>query len=291
MKALEEVAKFFIAMQMYLKPENWVITFTKGCLSSAADFLNNNSFIETTYDALVPVGIGIALIVLICKMIDSTITKEITFDDWVRAIVLFCVHVLLLKNGYDILYSFVKAGETISLGFSDAIQVAEMTASSVDINIVASFWDILMSLLFFFFFLPFIIIFSVAIYLVMLVRTAEIGVYTCLAPIGLYDMTTDIANSNALRFLKRYAALAIQGIVIVAVVYLGEQMAFPSFNNLGGLELFISSPESQDLAAALVEDASSVTMGVSVGNWCMGFLITSFIFKSKQIAKDIMGVD
>jgi len=262
MKALIALTEFLDAISNSFQADKWIIAMFKSDFMSMTDFLNNNRFIEEMYNALISVGIGLLLIYGLNRIIEKSIIQEIVPEDIVRELIKFCILAMFIKNGYQILYTFVNLGNELTENFIVGT-VSVGTASSTDL--IDAFFNLLASILTFLPNLVFLILCSIPIKLVLLSRTVEIAIYTALAPLALSDIQGNILDSRAFRFLQEYAALALQGVIMVAVICIAERLNINTGN-------------------------STFDIFFSLDDLCYAVLIFMLLFKSKKIAKEIIGI-
>ena len=85
---------------------------------------------------------------------------------------------------------------------------------------------------------PFIVSFliKIAIYFICYGRTIEMGVRSAFAPIGCADLTTGGANSNGIRYLKSLFAVALQGAVMVGIIFISSNVISSELSSNGILK-------------------------------------------------------
>ena len=103
-------------------------------------------------------------------------------------------------------------------------------------------------------------------------RIFQIIIYGSLAPIGCAPIVQEGFSGHGMRYLKRYAAVCMQGAIIALILVIGEQVKISVMEGLSFDESF-----SGCLAATMTGIVVTVAEVVS-------------ITQSKQIANDVLNV-
>lgn len=270
MNVLNSLAKLLLVMSESFKVENWILMLMHNDFVNLGAILTENTFIQKIYEGLIPIGIGLAFIYMLCDLIEIATYRELTLESIVRGIIQVCIIALFIQHGYSILSTFVNFGSVIADEFIKAVPVAELNAvDDADLDVVKSLINLLVALGRLLPNLGFVIVCSIPIKFVMLVRSAEIMVYTAIAPIALSDIHRNFTSSQAFKFLKEYMALCLQGLIIAAILFIGTKFNFSTAISTEGFNTSSFGMEGADLIYA--------------------FIIITLIFKSKKIAKDLLG--
>ena len=259
-----------IKMMLNVIFSSWLNTILKALTAHTAVI---SDICDKTKGVMIPIASVFVCIYFMIEVIDKLTSERFNAEVFIKMLMKLVFSVIIVSNASAWAIKIMNFGTDFALAV-----VGEFKAETV-IKLKESFFDsggignifnqlgLIVSLL-----LPFIAAFiiKIAVYFICYGRTIEMGVRSAFAPIGCADLMTGGANSNGVRYLKSLFAVALQGAVMIGVVFVSS--------NIIGSEL------------------SAMKFG-------SGFLILPFLMKyfgivsamvgllgaSKSIAKEIIG--
>ena len=259
-----------IKMMLNVIFSGWLNTILKALTAHTAAI---SDICDKTKGVMIPIASVFVCIYFMIEVIDKLTSERFNAEVFIKMLMKLVFSVIIVSNASAWAIKIMNFGTDFALAV-----VGEFKAETV-IKLKESFFDsggignifnqlgLIVSLL-----LPFIAAFiiKIAVYFICYGRTIEMGVRSAFAPIGCADLMTGGANSNGVRYLKSLFAVALQGAVMIGVVFVSS--------NIIGSEL------------------SAMKFG-------SGFLILPFLMKyfgivsamvgllgaSKSIAKEIIG--
>lgn len=132
--------------------------------------------------------------------------------------------------------------------------------------------------------IPFIVILGINVFClsIFITRGIQLAVYTVFMPIAIVDMYHNgMMSSNAMRYIKKFAAIGLQGIVLYMCLILAQ--AF-----LGTMGVAIYSNNSVTGATGVIAAGGNGLLFLIVAV-ATAFTSLSLALKSQQIANDIIG--
>ena len=283
-------------------------------IKQTADLLTKESdYFQAIFDLFVAIGIGLAIMYFIIELMNIASTTELTMEKVVKSFIKLCIAVFLVKIGYEVLIQIANIGSTLS----EAIELTpEVEESNIDFAIT-SIWNFLIV---FFGLIPmaltYIIVFICS-KIILYSRLVEISVNLCLSPIALADIPTGGLRSNGVTFLRKFLGLSLQSVVIVLIMAVFYELSSTVGLSAGLgsiLEGVATGAGGATLAATLnggIQTVYTFFIGLFGGGTAVSFLVgayficaifltvvyiteavimLSFMFKSKQIAMDIVGM-
>ena len=277
-------------------------------VNATADILENiSNYVEGLFQAFVMLGCALAIVYFVIDLMNTAATTELTVDKVVKGFLKLVVAFLLVKNGYVFLIQAANLGDLMA----QAIVIEEVSSSNGILDaIYTTIWNTFILLACF---LPGIII-SALVFLsskiVLYSRLVEVGINIILSPLALADLPTGGIKSHAITFIKKFLALSLQSLIIVLILAIFSEIGATSTSmtqgltslcraleidpgefiatlGAGGLVAFVSGFATGTVAAAPLLLAGAYT---AITYAAQGFIMISFLFKSKQLANDIMGV-
>lgn len=245
------------------------------------------------------VSIGYALLVLyfIIDIYESISSSNFTTEGLVRSFTRFLFGYLVLSNGLWIMTSimslgssfvglFIKGGGGTIMGDSSTDIDAVMTV--IKTYITDSKATVQMGV-FLKCMIPWLLtwITKIAIIFVILERMIELSLRIVVSPIALGGAFFGGSGDVALRYIKKLAACAIQGLCVVAISWAGSQitanLASDSTTVLGGFQKSVIKAESY-----VAQNAQSAG-----GSWVngLGNTIMSFLFNVSKVIQGKSGTE
>ena len=245
--------------------------------------LTNNYFlIDTTapywqtftnvYDTFSTLGVLLALLWVVLDMLEKAQFDSLTPEVMIRFFIKFIIAMMLIQNAATIMTELINGGNYL---FQKVVGAIHGAAGALDPTLKQAAEDIakqsflkcigtLIELL-----LPFVftIVAVVLMYVLLFGRILELGVRFMFTPIGIADIFTHGIQSPGMRYIKKFCAVALQGVVMIAILLAGSKLASTVAtdpNAIVGLDVF-----------------TQVIILISM----LGAMM-----KSQQISNDILGV-
>ena len=176
---------------------------------------------------MIPIASVFVCIYFMIEVIDKLTSERFNAEVFIKMLMKLVFSVIIVSNASTWAIKIMNFGTDFALAV-----VGEFKAETV-IKLKESFFDsggignifnqlgLIVSLL-----LPFIAAFiiKIAVYFICYGRTIEMGVRSAFAPIGCADLMTGGANSNGVRYLKSLFAVALQGAVMIGVVFVSSNI-------------------------------------------------------------------
>ena len=279
MNVFQELNRLLSSLGTMFNMSKWVMVLTKNQLVAVDKFITSNNWIKTGYEALIPISIGLMLMYCMVSLLEKTVVQEITMDDFVRFLIKFFMGSMLIKYGYSLLIGMLQLCEkmtTLVTIEADYTDVGARTVAKLGlIEIIVKLLELPGTMVG-------IIFMSVAVIFVMITRQVEIAVYTVMAPLALSDcMSARFFETKAFRFLKVYLSFALQSVIIVLVLYVAS-----NFNSHLATSISLGI---QTLGILKYLPKTGWFMFLN-SNSLYALLIISLIFKSKSMARSLLGV-
>ena len=248
----------------------------KGLLSEAVtndlatSFLKSGGGIQTVATStLIPIGITLCLFYFLLEMIEEATRDNFTVEHIVRGLIKLCLGVMLIENllpsgsGSNatdgILLGIANFASALVENLSDVSWSDTITTDFSGLSIFSLIGNILALIN-----QPVgaYLLMYIAVWFVSITRNITIAVMAVYAPIAMADIFHRGLDSNGVQFVKRYAAVCLQ-IFIIGAIAVGISTLFtdPNYVSLTGVKTIL-----------------------------IGFACASLIFKSKNMAYEMMGV-
>ncbi len=234
------------------------------------------SYGRSTFQALEMIGIMLMAMYFIVYTLDMIQAESFTAEQFFKKLIIFAIALFIMMNGTTLFEGIIRVFDTMLIE-SDFANTAAATGSSAMAkahseisqinNVMGLVWklleDGLTSLI------P-ILAQAVAIIIVIFVsitRVIEIIVRYAFAPIALAPIAGEGLRSSSIRYLKKFAACCLHGVVIIFILAL-----------TGSLHSLLNSVLS-----------SRVFKGF-LGNIIIPIMVIAGVFKAGKLSDDIMGV-
>lgn len=221
------------------------------------------STMQGVYDQLMPVGLALIVLYFLLELIDKTTRDNFSLEHFFRLMLKLLVAKFLMENGWTILNSFIRIGNSIfglmsveSVGITATLKeyVEEIQDASNLTNLAMIFqWAI-----------PWVFAFVSRLISKVICwgRTIEIGVRSVCAPIAMADIFQDGFHGGGFRYLRKFFAVCLQAFVIMLVIQISG------------------------VIQGIVIGDGGVTM---INSLVVGLTTCALVIKSQQIANDLVG--
>jgi len=213
-----------IKMMLNVIFSGWLNTILKALTAHTAVI---SDICDKTKGVMIPIASVFVCIYFMIEVIDKSTSERFNAEVFIKMLMKLVFSVIIVSNASAWAIKIMNFGTDFALAV-----VGEFKAETV-IKLKESFFDsggignifnqlgLIVSLL-----LPFIAAFiiKIAVYFICYGRTIEMGVRSAFAPIGCADLMTGGANSNGVRYLKSLFAVALQGAVMIGVVFVSSNI-------------------------------------------------------------------
>lgn len=202
------------------------------------------------YDAIEVVGVSFATIYFLLALIDKVQTDQFNIEHFFKALLKWTVTIIIISNGVYFLQLLMFMCDKLydELADSDAIKTA-LGSSSVSGGAVCELYEALKGTASHFangvfaaigylfeLIIPYICVFISKILIMVnsYGRAIEFFVRVAFAPIGMAGLASGENNSQTLKYIKKLAAVGIQGALILVVVLCYTTLLYTIQNNATG---------------------------------------------------------
>lgn len=238
--------------------------------------------VKNIYDVFMVVGVMLVVIYFLTSMMDRATREGTSHEMFFKSLSELLIALLLITYGYELMTNFISLGtafiKDIQTGMKNSTSSSESVADLIwqqtkeeadSIKLPGFFmWAYWAAKYMGTFMIPDLAtrIGGLFVLIAALSRAVEIVVYSFFFPVAISDVFKNGMSSHGVRYIKKYIAICIQGAVMVAILVASTYLT-------GVLSL---------------DD----TKGIGNAFYSMGtmFVTVSLIFKSRQIANDIVGV-
>lgn len=266
---LKELINAFMGVTIWANSSTAMLSLIRSDLTSASTFLEN-PFFKTAYDAFVPIAIQIAIIYLLLGFIEEATSGKLTTEVMVKGFIKLAFTVILIQNSFEILKYIANFGDALCeaiIGENRELNISFRHQVLTHVN-PWEFAGRMSTLIAPFIKLTLLLICSK---LVIFGRSIELGVYLSLAPLAFPSVVSDGLDGDAFKYVKKFAAICIQGVIIALTVIVGTMLNQQSV-----------FPEIDLNAGAFTSNFS----GGIILYLCLLFML----FQSRRIANEVMGI-
>ncbi len=199
--------------------------------------------IQEVFNAILPVGYTLLTLFFLISFFNKTLMFEfINWENIAKFLLRFVVAKIIIENSFIFLEVIAQ---TITFTIDILPVDGEVLSQTLEYDEIRAQLDALGFIARIFAAMRYIIIWFVmmivksSLYIIVFGRLIEICVYTAIAPIPLSTIISDEFSSVATRFIQTYAAVCLQGLVIVIMcfVYIAFSKAFFDTSSDQGYEV------------------------------------------------------
>lgn len=187
--------------------------------------------VKTVYDAIKVTGILLLTLFWLTDLLDKVQSDSFTLEHFVRASIKLIVGFMLMNNGLTIVQGLVTFSNEI---FSKISDVSLAQGGSANVTILNEIWEdciyytehkFMGSFAMIGWYLKLIIpsimmlLIKIVLYVILYSRIIELAARMVFAPIGMANIYNGGMNSSGIRYLKKIAAVALTGCVILVSLY------------------------------------------------------------------------
>jgi len=188
-----------------------------------------------TKGVMIPIASVFVCIYFMIEVIDKLTSERFNAEVFIKMLMKLVFSVIIISNASAWAIKIMNFGTDFALavvGEFKAETVVKIDDLFVDNLGMMDQIGMVLTLIF-----PFIVSFliKIAIYFICYGRTIEMGVRSAFAPIGCADLTTGGANSNGIRYLKSLFAVALQGAVMVGIIFISSNVIGSELSSNGAL--------------------------------------------------------
>ena len=263
---------------LYSLATNMSDTVIIGIVSDDVKALNsiysNSGLIEECYNILAPISLILCLAYLITGWTQESLNPKSTKEIYLKLFIRFICSCMLIMNGYEIMIFFHKFFDSMTLEIIDKMSIASPGNISNTPNFLGGFFELIFSLIFMLPQVLITIIYFVIVKVVLVRRSIDIGAHIVLSSLTMPSFILESKHSNFIMFLKRFAALCLQGGIIVTIVIVSNIVMKEA--------LVIMGPDGFDTIYVF-------SWLSSLKNIIIVLTMVSLLFKSRGIAMDLVG--
>ena len=207
---------------------------------------------EATGELMIPIASVFVCIYFLMDLMDKLTSERFNAEVLIKMLMKLLAAVAIVSNASEWAIKIMTFGADFSLA------VIGQIGNDVSFNLGQfvddlGFWQSIgmYGLMLF----PWIVssILKIALYMICYGRTIEMGVRSAFAPIGCADLMTGGANSNGMRYLKGLFAIALQGAIMIGVVFVGSKIIELTIMNTKGLTNVVAFiPKYLGIVSAMV---------------------------------------
>jgi len=245
------------------------------------------TILSDIYDrAILPVGYSLLVLYFLIELMEKTTHENLNFEHFLRLFIKLIVGKILMDNAIDVLAGLLAIGNSLATaisekfggGFLDGsdnansqiVNITLLKESASDLNLFESIgvWARLITPQ-----LANMVVLAMA-KVVCWSRSIEIVVRAMLAPIAMPDIFSEGTRGHGFRYLKRFLAVSLQGVIILAIVIAMNQLNIQVINETN---------------QAPITDVTQIPWNYFVTSIAMGFTTVTLIQRSKDWANDVVG--
>lgn len=263
---------------LYALTTNMSDTAIVGIVANDVKALNsvytNSTIIENCYNTLAPIALILCLAYLITGWTQESLNPKSTKEIYLKMFVRFICSCLLIINGFKIMTFFQTFFDSMTLEIIDKMYVASMTPVTDIPSFLGGIFEVACSLLFLYPQVIITVVYIIIVKVVLMKRSIDIGVHIVLSCLTMPSLILESKHSNFIMYLKRFAALCLQGGVIVTMVIISTIVMQEAFSVTGPFE---------DTTVYVFSWISILKDIVILLTMC------SLLFKSRRISMDLVG--
>lgn len=264
---------------------------TNKTAKDCVDILNGTKFkemdleaaMEQLFGATKAVGVALLVVFFLIELLERSTKQEYTLETLLRMLIKYFLMKAVMDNGVDILKAM--------LGISDALigSVANAGVSESQLNFLNNIGKQIADsrMMFCYVLLLFGFVINMFYQLIGLVISAAcygrlfmIVIRGGFMPIGCASMVQDGFTGHGLRYLKKYFAACIQGVVIVAILFVGSKMTSAVFAFVAG----------GGATGGIAADNVMALIGAAFSSLLIPITEVMAILKAEQVSNEIAGI-
>lgn len=231
------------------------------------------SLVISIYDAAMVVGITMMVLYFFLGIMDKIQMDQFTTEQFLRKLIGLCIAIVVITNGSQIFQWIINISDALAADMKNALKQSIYNNSGGAFSpkgcydaLMGAGWleGIVLGIGYIIDALPLYLIQMVTyvgIMFAMFSRALEAVIRFALAPIGLAPIVSDGLRSSGMRYLKQFASVCLQSVVIIAILYLNQRVC------------------------------DDVNLGKStIAYFAMPLVALGMVFKSRRIADDLIGV-
>ena len=231
-------------------------------------WIDNEAVLEKMYGVVFSIALSLSVAFFVVNMIREAQEGRWTADAFIKSGIMLIAAAALMAYGYDLLSGFIDIGSSLGQKILEAAGSGEVPAAIVDqqfidrVNANTGVFSRIMEYMSLFIASLAVKVCYLYIQVVCYMRTIQLYILVFFAPLPLADCYAGGPNPTAVRYLRSFLAVCLQGVIIV-----------------GGMICFrmISS-------AVSTESSHSI-----IANFVLLFAMLGVVGKSGSFAKEICG--
>lgn len=232
---------------------------------------------ETIYNVCVGVALGLVVMYFLFSITDKVAQGQMTIEIFIPELIKLIVAAYLIDKGFELFKTFIRFGDSIM-----QVNLSKTPESSNSELINAVYQDCKGSLIRSIgymcqFCIPYALsmVATIITLLVSYGRTLEIFVRLAVSPLALADCFGQGLNSGGFRYLKKFLAVCLQGLVIVGMIYIWSSIsATVIYNATHGNNALVGMGNQTKAIFEVV---------------ILNFALAGSVIKSQQLVNDVVG--
>lgn len=246
-------------------------------ISSNSLYSTGYQAVETIYNTCVGVALGLVVMYFLFSVTDKVAQGQMTIEIFIPELIKLIAAAYLIDKGFELFKIFIQIGDSIM-----KVNLSKTPNSSNSELINAVYQDckgsIVRSIAYMCqFCIPYALsmVATIVILLVSYGRALEIFVRLAVSPLALADCFGQGLNSGGFRYLKKFLAVCLQGIVIVGMIYIWSSISATVINN---------ATQGSDALVGIGKQTKAIFEIV-----ILNFALAGSIIKSQQLVNDVVG--
>lgn len=234
-------------------------------------WINNETVLENMYNVIFSIGMSLTIGYFVIYLMQEMTEGRWNTDALIKALIKLVAVVWIMSKGFDIMETLIDLGAAIGTSIMNTAGsgnnpvpfvgqdfLDDMNADDATMITHLIGWAELL--------VPDLVMDGLCLYVQVQIymRMIELYLRTFMAPLAIGDLYSGGPNPTAIRYLRIYMACALQGVIIVAILFCYRT---------------ISSSIATELQA----------MGI-LGNFILMFAVVGCIGKSNSFARELCGV-
>lgn len=270
MGVLKSFANMLYQFVMWGNSSAAMLGVVQSDLSGASSFLEKSTF-NTIYLAVTPVAIQLAIIYFLLELIDLSTSGKLNFESITKGFLKLILTVFIIDNAFELLKYCAQFGDTLcDLIMENEQSYVFKNISTNNIGIL-SLWSMIGEIISLIPAFIKMIVLIIASKLIVYGRIIELGTYLALSPLAFPSFVSQGFSGSAMKYIKKYAAICLQGCVIAITIIVGSRI--------------------RDLSFVYSLSLGSGSFATGLGSGLIIYLCLLYmLFQSRRISNEILGI-
>lgn len=235
---------------------------------------SSSNVLEECYNILAPISLSLCLAYLITGWTQESLNPKTTKETYIKLFIRFICACFFIMYGYEIMSFFHKFFDSMTLEIIDKMAIVGPGNIDNASSFLGGLIELIVSTALIVPQAIVTIIYIIIIKVVLVRRSIDIGLHIVLSSFTMPSFILDSKRSNFIMYLKKFAALCLQGGVIVVIVIVSNML-------MKGSILVPSLQGIQDVYIFNVLAPLKIVIVI--------LTMLSLLFKSRKISMDLVG--